>query len=123
MESWFDDSLVGSLFKPLLEHSKFASLFKFIYEFTDGAYSDGVQELFDINFITIKLQESSKNLWSRVLINFEQIDLDIFVLLVIVEISSKLLSVSVNITEIDKWSWISELHFFEEFLDLLWIIV
>jgi hypothetical protein len=87
MEGSILDSFVISLFQPALEHSKSTTFFELVYQFWDGAHANGIQKLLDVDFITIKLKKGSKHLWSIVGVDFEEVDFDEFVHLVVVKVS------------------------------------
>ena len=59
VESWFLDSLVVSGFEPLLQHSEFTFLLKLVNKFRNWADSDRVEQLLDVDFIAIELDEST----------------------------------------------------------------
>lgn len=57
------------------------------------------------------------------MVNFEKIDFDELVLVVVEKVSGELISEVVHITEVDQWSWIWELGFLQEVFHLFWVIV
>ena len=79
--------------------------------------------MLDVSFITVKLEEGSKDLWSSVGVNLEEIDLNVFVLFAVVKISSQLFSEIVHITKIDQWSRVWKLGFFQEVFNFLSVVV
>ena len=123
VQSWFLYALVVTSFEPGLEHSQFASLFEFVNEFWNGADSDRVQELLDVDLVAVELKKGSSDLWSSIWVDLEQVDLDELVLLVAVEVPGELLSETVLVTEVDEWSWIWQLALFQEVLDPLGVVV
>lgn len=101
VERWFLNSFIVSRFKPLLKHSQFTFLLEFINKFRNWAHSDRIEKLFNVNFITVKLNKSSQHFWSSVLIDFEQINFNKFVLSVAVQVPGKLINKVVHVTEIN----------------------
>jgi len=100
------DSFVVPLLEPSLEHSKLAPALEFLDQFWDWADSDGVEKLLDVDFVTIQLKKGTENLWSGVLVHFEEIDLDELVLLVVVKIPGELVNEVMHVAEVDKGSWV-----------------
>lgn len=106
-----------------MKHTKLTFCLELLNKFWNRAHTNGVEKLFDVNFITVKFKESTKYLWSCILIDLEKIDLNELVLSIVVEVSGQLISEVVHITEVDKWSWIWKFGIFEEIFDLDWVIV
>jgi len=106
MEGWFLNSLIISRFKPLLEHSEFTFQLKFINEFWDWTYSDRIEKLFNVDFIAVDLKQSSKYFWGGILIHFEEINFNEFVLLVCIQVPGKLIDIVMHVTKINQRSWV-----------------
>jgi hypothetical protein len=97
----FLNSLVVSCFKPGVEHSQLASVLELVNKLRNRANMNGVQKLFDVDFITVEVQKSSQDFGSSIRVDFEEVDLDAFELLGGVEICSEFLDISMHVTKVD----------------------
>lgn len=71
VKSWLLDTLVSPGLEPRLKHSELSSLLKLINKVWNWADSDRVEQLLDVELITVKLEKGAEHLWGGVLVNFK----------------------------------------------------
>lgn len=85
--------------KPVLQHSQLVPLLELLDGGLDGTQtSDVVQQLLDVGFITLQIDQRTQHLWSGLSVDFEDIDLDIFIEPILVQVTSQFIDVTMNIT-------------------------
>lgn len=123
MDLWDLVALLDSLIEPVLQHAEFVSLLEFLDGWFDGAQSsDVVQELSDVGLFSLQVDEGSEYLRSGLGVDFEDVDLDVFVEVVSEEVSGQLINVAMDITQEDQGTRIRDSLFLEEVLHLFGII-
>lgn len=116
-------ALLYALIEPALQDSELVALLELFDRGFDGAETtDVVEELFDVGFLGFQIDEGSKHLRGGLSVDLEDVDLDVFVEVVLEQVSSQFVYVPMDITEEDEWSRIGNTLFLEEVLDGFWIV-
>lgn len=104
------DIFSDSIFEPAFQDGDLAPLFELIDEFFHwDCRAHNFEYLLDIAFLAFKVDESTQDNWDglRVLVNFKEINFDVFGEVVLVEIASKFIVLLVSIAKEDDWLGIS----------------
>jgi hypothetical protein len=75
-----------------------------------------------VGFIAFHVNEGTQHEWCGLVVDSEYVDLNVLVEVVLVEVSSELIDVAIDVTQEDEWLRIRELLLLEEVLDVLGIV-
>lgn len=125
MDSRDLDVLRDTVLEPTLQDGDLVSLLEFIDQLLHGdSRSDDFEDTLDVALLALEVNEGTKHNRDGlgVLANLEEIDLDVFGEVILVEVASEFVVLLVGIAEEDDRLGIGKFQLQKDVLDLDWIV-